>query len=478
MGSSSQSRSNRDKQGEKRHKVNNDQAKRLHDARGADSVHDIMNQYERNEDKVFDDDDESDDELHHIGENRSKQQPGRRGTNESRKKQRVSMSSDDECVPQQKRNNKTQVQRRVPVPKRKQPSDDESGEEDTDEQTDKENKKKESVRNVQKEKEEYIKQMTDFGHLQDIDSQRVSIKNNINKKLFRKVKFITHENQMDVQGEIATKVMNDLNVPEERREAYWLTHRTFVTKTLRSKRNNISMTLKDAYMSTYNHVSTLRSEVSESNIHYCVLCTEHYKDGNEITMEQVLRARENIEDFTLFCDTFMSNVVGRNIYNSKVGEARMSKIATVGDEAFALVCVENSIERWKDEVSDQTKANKSKWRPSKYTANPSEARKYGGWSLEGIRRFNELSRTGVPELRFRSKDIENEYFLQENGKRNKVKTPRRSKSPTIDECDVPYRDPMDDEDDDDTSTVTDELENNEDTEPIVNARTCTDIRGV
>jgi hypothetical protein len=194
-------------------------------------------------------------------------------------------------------------------------------------------------------------------------------------------------------------------------------------------------------------------------------------------MVQVLQARENIEDFTLFCDTFLSNVVGRNTYNSKVGEARMSKIATVSDEAFALVCVENSIERWKDEVSNQTKTNKSKWKPSKYTANPSEARKYGGWSLEGIRRFNELSRTGVPELRFRSKAIENEYFLQVNGKRNKVKTPRRSKSPTIDECDVPYRDPMDDEDDD-TSTVTDELENNEDTEPIVNARTCTNIRGV
>jgi hypothetical protein len=128
-------------------------------------------------------------------------------------------------------------------------------------------------------------------------------------------------------------------------------------------------------------------------------------------MEQVLQATENIEDFTLFCNTFLSNVVGRNIYNSKVGETRMSKIATVGDEAFALVCVENLIEQWKDKVSDPTKTNKSKWKPSKYTANPSEARKYGGWSLEGIRRFNELSRTGIPQLRFRSLDIENEYYL-------------------------------------------------------------------
>jgi hypothetical protein len=249
MGASSKLRKNGDKQGEKRHKVNNDQAKRLHDARGADSVGDIMNQYERGKDKVVDDDDDSDDELQHIGGNHSKQQPERRGTNASRKKSRVSMLSDEECIFQQKRNNITQVQRRVPVPKWKQPSVDKNKEEDTDKQTDKENKKKESVRNVQK--EQYVKQTTDFGHIQDIDSQQVSTKNNITKKLFRKVKFITHENQMDVQGKIATKVMNDLNVPKERREAYWLTHRTFVTKTLRSKKNFISMTLNDAYMSTY-----------------------------------------------------------------------------------------------------------------------------------------------------------------------------------------------------------------------------------
>jgi hypothetical protein len=130
-------------------------------------------------------------------------------------------------------------------------------------------------------------------------------------------------------------------------------------------------------------------------------------------MEQVLQARENVEDFTLFCDTFLSNVVGRNIYNSNVGETKMSKIATVNDEAFALVNVENSIEQWKDKVSDPTKTNKSKWKPSKYTANPSEARKYGGWSFEGIRRFNNLSRTGVPDLHFCSMDIENKYYLQE-----------------------------------------------------------------
>jgi hypothetical protein len=55
-------------------------------------------------------------------------------------------------------------------------------------------------------------------------------------------------------------------------------------------------------------------------------------------------------------------VVGRNHYNSKVGNAKMSKIASISDEAFAIVSVENSREqRWKDEVSNPTKTNKGKW---------------------------------------------------------------------------------------------------------------------
>jgi hypothetical protein len=63
-------------------------------------------------------------------------------------------------------------------------------------------------------------------------------------------------------------------------------------------------------------------------------------------------------------------------------------------------------------------------------------------------------------------------------KRNKVKTPRQSKAPTIDECDVPYCNPMDDENDDDKLTITDKIENNEDTEPSIDAGTYSNLRRV
>jgi hypothetical protein len=166
-----------------------------------------------------------------------------------------------------------------------------------------------------------------------------------------------------------------------------------------------------------------------------------YKKGRVITLNQVLKAREKIEDFTIFCDAFLSNVIGRNEYNSSVGHTVISEMASVGDEAFAIVCVENSIDRWKEEVEDPAKTNKAKWKPTRYTANPSEASKYGGWSLEGIRRFNSLCQTIVPEMRQRTIKLEEEYVNREFVKRNRAKLSKRSMIAEYGEADVGWLEP-------------------------------------
>lgn len=109
---------------------------------------------------------------------------------------------------------------------------------------------KTNTEKMQTEKAKYVDQMTTNGYLQGELSQQLALKNHINKKIFTLVKFITHEHQMNFDNAIATRIMDDLFVPEERRFQYWVTHQSFVTKTLRTKRNNICMTLKEAYMST------------------------------------------------------------------------------------------------------------------------------------------------------------------------------------------------------------------------------------
>jgi hypothetical protein len=117
-------------------------------------------------------------------------------------------------------------------------------------------------------------------------------------------------------------------------------------------------------------------------------------------------------------------------------------MASVSDEAFAIVCVKNSIDRWKEEAEDPAKTNKAKWKPTKYTANPSEASKSGSWSLEGIHRFNSLCQTIVPEMQQRTIKLKEEYVSQEFVKRNKAKQSKRSMIAEYGEADVGWLEPL------------------------------------
>lgn len=72
----------------------------------------------------------------------------------------------------------------------------------------------------------------------------------------------------------------------------------------------------------------------------------------------------------------------------------LSKYATVSDEAFALLCLENNYNTWMDMgVTGNKKTSKV---PRKYTNGGSSKGKNGtlqhnkGWSDEGLCRFNEL----------------------------------------------------------------------------------------
>ena len=170
--------------------------------------------------------------------------------------------------------------------------------------------------------------------------------------------------------------------------------------------------------------------------------SEQYRVGNEITLDQVLHAREDIQDFRMFCDTFLSNVIGKNEYNKNVGHNTISSMSSDGDEAFAIVCVENSIGRWKEEAEDPNKKNRMNWQPTKYTANPSESSKHGGWSLEGIRRFNNLSRYIVPEMRKHTIEMEKLYVQQENVKRSRTKVLKKLVMATNGGAAESYLDPL------------------------------------
>ena len=87
-------------------------------------------------------------------------------------------------------------------------------------------------------------------------------------------------------------------------------------------------------------------------------------------------------------------VVGKRTYAKKSHVERISVFATPSDEALVLLLYENSFDRWKN-MAKTNNTKKSSVMP-KYTNGGVSAgitgssKKYGGWSDEGLNRFNEL----------------------------------------------------------------------------------------
>lgn len=175
-------------------------------------------------------------------------------------------------------------------------------------------------------------------------------------------------------------------------------------------------------------------------------------------------ARNDFDDFHTFCTSFLSNVIGKQAYNKRVLQDTISTIATVSDEAFVVLCLENSLGRWEQEAREP----KEKRIDAVYTASPAEASKYGGWSIEGMRRFNTLQKEIIPEMRSKTAQLEADYILHLKG----IKLPSRKVKKAkllANQDDLPWSEFMNDDDDDNYASTSQDEEssgptNNEDDE--------------
>jgi hypothetical protein len=104
---------------------------------------------------------------------------------------------------------------------------------------------------VTSEHKEFETNMLDRGVFQEPASIREVIKRYVNNTLFREVKFIGHESQMEFKGWLACKILLDCAVQPEYQLEFWDKHKAFINTTIRTKQNNINMTLKENYMSKY-----------------------------------------------------------------------------------------------------------------------------------------------------------------------------------------------------------------------------------
>ena len=221
----------------------------------------------------------------------------------------------------------------------------------------------------------------------------------VKNTLFRQIKFVT-----------STKAFNEafqkVLVEERPRDPYifQLTYQDSFKAALNAKRSTCELSGKKIVIRAINTVFKKRGEEFFTFDEFCKL--------RRATTDRERKA------FFWFFDSFLECVCGVALWNKAktkqlVSEARDtsgSKVVSVSDEAFALLLIDNYLEKWKIRAAEEDAENielvgdgaaaistegenarrKQTKTPGKYTGKAKGQCKWGGWSSEGIKQFNFL----------------------------------------------------------------------------------------
>jgi hypothetical protein len=202
--------------------------------------------------------------------------------------------------------------------------------------------------------------------------------------IFRKLKFITSEGIFNKAMKIVVESEEPDNVEE-----FVRVYKTCVVGGINAKRSSC--------------------EQAGSRIVNELLKTRGFKDGDNdppFSIDSLLLLRQattpiDKEAFLWFIGDFVACVSGKKVwgrkkYYYKVSEAVVDKgskelVVTVSDEAFAILLYENYIGKWIARYHAERRGEKPQGKTKgKYTSSITDHCLYGGWSAQGVARFNHL----------------------------------------------------------------------------------------
>jgi len=82
----------------------------------------------------------------------------------------------------------------------------------------------------------------------DDKDERSKLEDYVRTSLFSRVKFITGDKMMKVDGRIAMLVFKDLHIPDSLQQAYWDKHKSALRKAINQKRANITNEMKKEFV--------------------------------------------------------------------------------------------------------------------------------------------------------------------------------------------------------------------------------------
>lgn len=132
-----------------------------------------------------------------------------------------------------------------------------------------------------------------------------------------------------------------------------------------------------------------------------ILQQEQYHNAQDESIEwpelnAILLLSKNPNVYMWFLSSFLKHCVGAKNWNRAHLCQPVSKYCTPSSEALVLLIVENSYDRWMDQLLHEEKSRKDLV-PAKYTnsgvsqrGGVARSKRGQGWSDDGIKRFNEL----------------------------------------------------------------------------------------
>ena len=163
------------------------------------------------------------------------------------------------------------------------------------------------------------------------------------------------------------------------------------------------------------------------------------------TLEQLEKLRENREAFLFAAKYLFAWYYGKSKFRKLVKMDKVSSLVTVSDEAFILVTLHNSLERWLDQykLAGENPTNSSgqpidkdgnvilSTKGSKFTrvgkGNSGYSELNKGWNNDGIREFNRLYEL-VEKDRQSGVNLEKAYLQDQRGDGGPVQLPKNRNS--------------------------------------------------
>jgi hypothetical protein len=138
------------------------------------------------------------------------------------------------------------------------------------------------------------------------------------------------------------------------------------------------------------------------------------------TMEELLQGRANRMVFKeVMCNYLLPSMVGKAEWKKTCHLKRPDQLATsVTQEAWALLCVENSIEKW-NAIEEEVRTNdkvlmstegSTDLPETKYTLSKNKAKKHHGWKVKGLQRFTNLCRMVQKDREKHGTEVDQEYM--------------------------------------------------------------------